>query len=91
MVNRMWRWIFGQGIVSTVDELRSHGKEAQSSGVCSIIWQLTLSNRDWSIKELVRYLVTTQAFQAESVSSEAGTGWILPIGSLSHACSASTR
>ena len=69
MVNRMWRWIFGQGIVSTVDNFGVMGDKPSHPELLDHLATYFVE-QGWSVKDLVRYLVTTQAYQAESLASE---------------------
>ncbi|MEY5025759.1 MAG: hypothetical protein RLZZ244_1287, partial [Verrucomicrobiota bacterium] len=69
MANRVWRWIFGQGIVSTVDNFGVMGERPSHPELLDHLAH-SFVEQGWSVKELVRYLVTTQIFQAESVASE---------------------
>jgi hypothetical protein len=68
MVNRMWRWLFGQGLVSTVDNFGVMG-EAPSHPELLDHLATHFMEQNWSMKDLVRYLVTTQAYQARSEAS----------------------
>ncbi|HYR58618.1 MAG TPA: DUF1553 domain-containing protein, partial [Chthoniobacteraceae bacterium] len=87
MVNRIWHWLFGRGIVPTVDNFGRLGErpthremldflaasfiEPRSGAPSS---QLSTLNSQpafgWSIKETIRFLVTTRAFQMSSEPSE---------------------
>lgn len=69
MVNRVWRWIFGQGIVGTVDNFGVMGEKPSHPELLDHLATYFVE-QGWSMKELVRYLVTTQAYQTESVASE---------------------
>ncbi len=69
MVNRMWRWIFGQGIVSTVDNFGVMGDKPSHPELLDHL-ATHFVEEGWSVKELVRYLVTTQAYQTASLVSE---------------------
>ena len=68
MVNRMWRWIFGQGIVGTVDNFGVMGEKPSHPELLDHLATYFVE-QGWSAKELVRYLVTTQAYQTESTAS----------------------
>ncbi len=77
IVNRIWHHVFGAGIVSTtsdfglagatpthpelLDWLASEFVDSQNEGM-----------KPWSMKSLVRMLVTTEAFRRASYPSEAG-------------------
>jgi hypothetical protein len=68
MANRVWRWIFGQGLVATVDNFGVMG-EAPSHPELLDYLASYLVEHDWSVKALIRHLVTSQAFQAQSIAS----------------------
>jgi len=68
MANRVWRWIFGQGLVATVDNFGVMG-EAPSHPELLDYLASYLVEHDWSVKALIRHLVTSRAFQAQSIAS----------------------
>jgi cytochrome c553 len=68
MANRVWRWIFGQGLVATVDNFGVMG-EAPSHPELLDYLATYLVEHDWSVKALIRHLVTSRAFQAQSIAS----------------------
>ena len=68
MVNRVWRWVFGQGLVATVDNFGVMG-EAPSHPELLDYLASYLVEHDWSVKALIRHLVTSRSFQAQSIAS----------------------
>ena len=68
MANRVWRWVFGQGLVATVDNFGVMG-EAPSHPELLDYLACYLVEHDWSVKALIRHLVTSRAFQAQSTAS----------------------
>jgi cytochrome c553 len=68
MANRVWRWVFGQGLVATVDNFGVMG-EAPSHPELLDYLASYLVDHDWSVKALIRHLVTSRAFQAQSIAS----------------------
>jgi hypothetical protein len=68
MANRVWRWIFGQGLVATVDNFGVMGEAPSHPELLDYLANY-LVEHDWSVKALIRHLVTSQAFQAESIAS----------------------
>ena len=68
MANRVWRWIFGLGLVATVDNFGVMG-EAPSHPELLDYLATYLVEHDWSVKALIRHLVTSRAFQAQSLAS----------------------
>ncbi|MBU6301341.1 MAG: DUF1553 domain-containing protein [Verrucomicrobia bacterium] len=68
MANRIWRWIFGQGLVATVDNFGVMGESPSHPELLDYLARY-LMEQDWSVKALIRHLVTSRAFQAESLAS----------------------
>ncbi len=71
MVNRIWHHLFGQGIVSTPDNFGRLGAEPTHPELLDHLASYFSNQADWSIKRLVRYLVTTKTWQLDSAPSEA--------------------
>ena len=69
MVNRIWYYLFGRGIVSTVDNLGKVGTKPTHPELLDYLASRFV-HRGWSIKDLVRFLVTTKAYQMDSLPSE---------------------
>ena len=68
MANRVWRWIFGQGLVATVDNFGVMGEAPSHPELLDYLANY-LVDHDWSVKALIRHLVTSRAFQAQSIAS----------------------
>lgn len=68
MANRVWRWIFGQGLVATVDNFGVMGEAPSHPELLDYLANY-LVEQDWSVKALIRHLVTSRAFQAQSIAS----------------------
>jgi cytochrome c553 len=68
MANRVWRWIFGQGLVTTVDNFGVMGAKPSHPELLDYL-ATYLVEHDWSVKALIRHLVTSRAFQAQSIAS----------------------
>jgi hypothetical protein len=68
MANRVWRWIFGQGLVATVDNFGVMGEKPSHPELLDYL-ATYLVEHDWSVKALIRHLVTSRAFQAQSIAS----------------------
>ena len=66
LVNRVWSWLFGRGIVATVDNFGATG-EAPSHPELLDHLAARFVAEGWSIKRLIRELVGTQAYRAASV------------------------
>ncbi len=68
MANRVWRWIFGQGLVATVDNFGVMGEKPSHPELLDYL-ATYLVEHEWSVKALIRHLVTSRAFQAQSIAS----------------------
>jgi len=68
MANRVWRWIFGQGLVATVDNFGVMGEKPSHPELLDYL-ATYLVEHDWSVKALIRHLVTSRAFQSQSIAS----------------------
>lgn len=68
MANRAWHWVFGVGLVPTVDNFGRLGEKPTHPELLDFLAAHLVENH-WSLKELVSFLVTTQAFQMGSTPS----------------------
>ncbi len=68
MANRVWRWVFGQGLVATVDNFGVMGEAPSHPELLDYLANY-LVEHDWSVKALIRHLVTSRSFQAQSIAS----------------------
>jgi hypothetical protein len=68
-VNRVWHWLFGRGIVATVDNF---GRMGEAPTHPELLDQLALEfmQDGWSTKRLIRRLVLTRTWQRASMPSE---------------------
>jgi len=68
-VNRVWHWLFGRGIVASVDNF---GRMGEPPSHPELLDQLAVDFlRDgWSTKRLIRRIVLTQAWQRSSLPTE---------------------
>ncbi len=62
MVNRMWRWLFGRGIVSTVDNFGAMGEKPLNPELLDYL-ALRFMEHGWSIKKMVREIVLSRTYQ----------------------------
>ncbi len=69
MVNRVWAYLFGRGLVSTVDNFGRVGSPPSHPELLDYLADRFVSE-GWSIKKLIRRLVLTSTFQADSTPSE---------------------
>ncbi len=71
IVNRLWYYIFGRGIVSTVDNFGKLGERPTHPELLDYLASRFMQG-GLSIKSMVRFLVTTEAYRRSSeVSAEA--------------------
>jgi len=64
-VNRIWHWLFGRGIVPTVDNFGRLGEKPTHPELLDFL-AARFVEQGWSIKDMIRFLVTTRAFQMSS-------------------------
>ena len=68
-VNRVWQWIFGQGIVSTPDDFGRLGDMPSHPDLLD--WLATdFMDSGWSTKQLVRRLVLSRTFRQSGLHSQ---------------------
>jgi hypothetical protein len=70
-VNRVWHWLFGQGLVRTVDNFGSTGELPSHPELLDHL-ALRFVARGWSVKQLVRYIVTSQTYRQSSAERADG-------------------
>lgn len=63
--NRVWLWLFGEGLVSSVDNFGRTG-EAPSHPELLDYLALRLVDLNWSVKDLIREIVTSRAYRMSS-------------------------
>jgi len=62
MVNRIWHHLFGRGIVETVDNFGLQGKLPSHPELLDHL-AVKFQNEGWSIKKIIRYIATSEAFK----------------------------
>jgi len=67
MVNRIWHYLFGKGIVETVDNFGIQGKLPDNPELLDYL-ALQFIEQGWSIKSLIRHIVMTETFQRSTES-----------------------
>src|SRR6185312_16292091 len=65
MVNRIWYWLFGRGIVATVDNFGRLGEKPTHPELLDYLATRFVEN-GWSIKKLIREIVLSSAYQQSS-------------------------
>ncbi len=68
MVNRVWHWLFGRGLVSTVDNFGRLGERPTHPELLDFL-AARFVEQGWSIKTLIGELVATRAYQMSSTGS----------------------
>ncbi|MEE3372685.1 MAG: DUF1553 domain-containing protein [Planctomycetota bacterium] len=82
MVNRLWHYLFGQGIVATVDNFGQLGEQPTHPELLDYLANRFSMDEKWSTKKMIRLMVTSQAWQQASVASAAarqldpGNDWL---------------
>ena len=66
LVNRVWSWLFGRGIVATVDNFGATGEQPSHPELLDHLAARFVAE-GWSLKQLIREIVATQAYQSVSV------------------------
>jgi hypothetical protein len=69
MVNRVWHWLFGRGLVETVDNFGSTGQKPGNPELLDYL-ALRFQESGWSVKKLVREIVLSHAYQLSSTFEE---------------------
>jgi hypothetical protein len=68
MVNRIWHWTFGAGIVPTVDNFGRMGEKPSNPELLDFMARQLVAN-NWSLKRTLLFLVNSDAFQRSSAAS----------------------
>lgn len=71
MVNRVWHHLFGSGLVRTPDDFGRLGDRPSHPELLDFL-AVRFVDDAWSIKELIRLIVTSRTFRQSSESSAAG-------------------
>ncbi|MHC4880425.1 MAG: DUF1553 domain-containing protein [Planctomycetota bacterium] len=69
-VNRLWHYVFGQGIVRTVDNFGHLGERPSHPELLDYLAARFVED-GWSIRNMLRLLVTSRTFQQSSRASDA--------------------
>ena len=64
-VNRLWQFVFGTGLVDTPSDFGANGTRPTHPGLLDWLAAEFVA-RDWSVKEMMRLLLNSQAFQQAS-------------------------
>ncbi len=69
MVNRIWHYLFGRGIVSTVDNFGRNGEKPSNPELLDYL-AARFVEEGWSIKKMARLIVTSSVYQLSSAASD---------------------
>jgi hypothetical protein len=69
VANRQWHAFFGTGLVATVDDFGMQGESPSHPELLDYL-AVELMNKDWSLKQLQRLIVTSKAYQQDSILVE---------------------
>jgi hypothetical protein len=70
MANRIWYWLFGQGIVTTVDNFGTMGEAPTDQPLLDYLASQFIDDH-WSVKKLIREIVLSHTYQLASTYDEA--------------------
>jgi len=70
IVNRVWMWHFGEGIVRTIDDFGLQGERPDHPELLDWLANWFIEN-DWSLKKLHRLILTSETWQQQSVNEKA--------------------
>jgi hypothetical protein len=79
-VNRIWHWLFGRGLVPTVDNFGRLGEKPTHPELLDFL-AARFVEQGWSIKDTIRFLINTRAYQMSSMPM-AGASEIDPTNEL---------
>ena len=65
-VNRIWTYLFGEGLVATVDNFGRLGEEPSHPELLDHLATRFRGEMDWSVKALIRELVLSETFRQSS-------------------------
>jgi hypothetical protein len=71
MANRVWHWLFGSGVVRTVDNFGTTGELPSNPELLDHL-ALKFAEGGWRVKELVRYVVLSRTYR-QSATGDAAT------------------
>jgi hypothetical protein len=69
MVNRVWHWLFGAGLVRTVDNFGTTGESPSHPELLDHL-ALQFVQQGWSVKKLIRTIVLSRTYRLSAASGE---------------------
>ncbi len=73
MANRIWYWLFGQGIVASVDNFGTMGESPADQELLDYLANRLIEN-GWSVKKTIREIVLSRTYQLASTYDETNFG-----------------
>ncbi|MDA1054437.1 MAG: PSD1 and planctomycete cytochrome C domain-containing protein [Planctomycetota bacterium] len=73
IVNRMWRWHFGRGLVGSTDNFGNLGDQPVNQPLLDFL-SVRLMESGWSVKELHREIVLSSTYQMSTANNAAAAG-----------------
>ncbi len=68
MVNRIWQWTFGRGLVTTSSDFGARGKAPSNPWLLDYLTSRFVED-GWSVKKLTRLIVTSRAYRQTSTDN----------------------
>ena len=72
LVNRLWHWLFGAGLVRTTDNFGTTGESPSHPRLLDYL-AARLIQQNWSVKSLLRELVLTRTYRLNSSHDQLGS------------------
>jgi hypothetical protein len=69
MANRVWHWLFGAGIVASVDNFGTTGNEPSNPQLLDYLAQKFVAD-GWSVKKLIREMVLSRTYRLAATYDE---------------------
>jgi len=69
MTNRVWKWLFGEGIVTSTDNFGTTGNKPSNQALLDTL-AVEFQNKGWSVKGLIREIVLSHAYQLSSAHED---------------------
>lgn len=70
IVNRVWEQIYGAGLVETLEDFGTQGSEPTHKELLDHLSYKLMHEYDWSLKRLIREIVTSATYQQDSKTTE---------------------
>jgi hypothetical protein len=78
MVNRIWEHHFGKGIVPTLDNFGKMGEQPTNQELLDWL-AVDFMNKGWSVKQMQRLIMTSEAYQMASEDNDEASAKIDPL------------